>query len=116
MWQPETKEVEALVAQGHSEECAVGQVLYGMACRCGVVVPEAPVDALFARLDALSASLLKKAEASREVATVARRRGNLKKWDKFNAVARVYEMNRAELLQIRALALKHATKSLPCTF
>lgn len=49
------------------------------------------IENIFEEFNAIESRLREKAEKARATAATARRLGNMKKWDKFNAVARVYE-------------------------
>jgi hypothetical protein len=74
-----------------------------------VQIEESTVDGLCSDLDELNAMLLRKASDARATARKARKRGDVKKWDKFNAVARVYEMIYERVVPIAGVLFDHAS-------
>lgn len=61
------------------------------------------MDELFEQFAESMRSIREKSILARKVAAQARKKGDLRKWDKFNAVARVHHMN---YLKISALVDK----------
>jgi hypothetical protein len=55
------------------------------------------VDACYEALEKLDESMRQKAQLARETARKARKKGDTRKWDKYSAIARVYEMSRKNM-------------------
>lgn len=72
-------------------------------------IPESEVDSLCSDIDDLNTFLLRKASDARVVARKARKRGDTKKWDKFNAVARVYEMAYERVVPLAGALFEHTS-------
>ena len=63
----------------------------------GPAFTEQRADLVYANLEKLQEKMAEKAGRARDVARQARKRGDTRKWDKFNAIARVYEMSLKEM-------------------
>lgn len=50
------------------------------------------IDEIYDELNDVEKKIYEKAHSARDKAKKARKAGDMKKWDKFNAVARAYEM------------------------
>lgn len=65
------------------------------------------IEDIFTVMDKIVSRVSDKAASARRVARAAHRQGNVRKRDKFNVVARVYEMLRDELGPLSSELVEH---------
>ncbi len=65
------------------------------------------IEEIYTELESSGCRFRKKAISARETALKARKKGDLRKSDKFNAVARVYEMVSIKIGPLERELLKH---------
>jgi len=65
------------------------------------------IDEIYDEFHDIGGRLQEKARAARATAKAARKAGNTKKWDKFNSVARVYEMIYLDVIPLGAELVEH---------
>jgi hypothetical protein len=66
------------------------------------------IEEIFTEYEKITADMLHREGLARTAAKKALKKGNKKKWDKFNAVARVYHMGWIKIDQLNWELLKHA--------
>lgn len=65
------------------------------------------IDEIYDEFNSIGHTLKEKAKAARATAKAARRIGNTKKWDKFNALSRAYEAVYLDMMPIEAELWDH---------